>query len=86
MAGGGFYDEKKEISRSGGLSGVYDQVTSKRNRRPLLAVAGVIAVILLWHSFPSVGAPRVSRDRIPSSDRKADQPPMHISPFTLADY
>ena len=50
-------DEKKE-KHTGGASGVYDQLSHKRNRRPVLIAAGVVAALLFWFNYGSFSPPQ----------------------------
>jgi hypothetical protein len=69
MAGGAYYDEKR--NRKGGdnpFGHMMEQATSKQNRRTVLIVCGVIVSLLVWSTFGGFSQPKVGDDRYEPRD------------------
>lgn len=58
-----YYNEKKETrSPQGGVAGVYEQITHKKNRKPVLIAAGIVAALFFWTTLPGLSGSGVSGD------------------------
>lgn len=56
-----YYDEKKEMrGAQGGVAGVYEQITSKKNRKSVLIAAGIVAALFFWTTLPGLSGGGVS--------------------------